>query len=308
MLSRGGKLSSLLEPFLFLEAAFRKSLPYFPNKKKITTSGVRPLNPSLNKIKPRRTTMHQHSSESTSWIRREIQLFLTLVRSVPKTVIVLFCLSVILMNLLASFTVVNLPYFALTGGVFVSWAAFLFMDIISKHFGPRAANRISWIALASNLIAVVIFFLISLIGTVPELDMILHGQWPILLASTVAFIVSTLVNNFSNFLIGKSFKNNPDGKLAYFTRSYISTFLGQTIDNFVFGMLAFIVLPLIPGALPVTWTWIQVTICALTSALAELAMEVIFSPIGYRVTKRWKEKEVGKEYIDRYCSIPTSAK
>ena len=244
--------------------------------------------------------MRQHSFAPFQWVKREIQLFSTLVRSVPTLVIVLFSCAVILMNLLASFTIVSLPYFALTGGIFISWAAFLFMDIIAKHFGPKAANRVSWIALSANLVAVGIFFLISQIGTVPQLDMILHGQWSILLASTVAFIVSALANNFLNHLIGKGFARNPDGKVAYFCRSYVSTFVGQTLDNFVFGALAFIVLPMIPDALQVTWTWGQVVGCAVTCALAELAMEIIFSPIGYSVTKRWREKGVGQEYIDRY--------
>ena len=242
----------------------------------------------------------QHSFAPIRWVKGEIKLFSTLVRSVPKLVIVLFSFTVILMNLLSSFTVVNLPYLALTGGVFVSWAAFLFMDIVSKHFGPKAANRVSLIALFANLIAVLIFFAISQIGTVPQLDMILHGQWSVLLASTIAFLVSALSNNGFNFLIGKAFKRNPDGKAAYVCRSYISTFLGQCIDNFLFGSLAFIILPNIPDALQVHWTWAQASICAVTCALVELVMEAVFSPIGYRITRRWREKNVGQEYIDVY--------
>ena len=244
--------------------------------------------------------MRHPSFRVLSWAQRELQLFSTLVRSVPTLVIVLFSCSVILMNLLSSFTVVNLPYFAITGGIFISWAAFLFMDIISKHFGPKAANRISWIALSANLVAVGIFFLISQIGTVPALDMILHGQWSVLLASTTAFILSSLANNFFNYIIGRSFKKNPDGKMAYVCRSYVSTFLGQYIDNFVFTALAFIILPMIPGALQVYWTWTQVAVCAATCALVELGMEMVFSPIGYHVTKRWREKEIGREYTDLY--------
>ena len=248
--------------------------------------------------------MHQSSFAPIRWAKSEIKLFATLVRSVPTLVIVLFSCSVILMNLLSSFTIVNLPYFALTAGVFVSWIGFLLMDILSKHFGPKAANRISWIALGANLIAVGVFFVISQIGTIPALDMVLHGQWSVLLASTTAFIASVLVNNFLNYLIGKAFKKNPDGKAAYVCRSYISTFLSQCVDNFLFTSLAFIILPLIPGALQVHWTWTQVSVCAVTCALVELGMEAIFSPIGYYVTKSWKRKEVGKEYRDLYYPEP----
>jgi hypothetical protein len=27
-------------------------------------------------------------------------------------------------------------------------------------------------------------------------------------------------------------------------------------------------------------------------------MEVLFSPIGYKITRKWKEDSVGKEYFD----------
>lgn len=244
--------------------------------------------------------MHKSSFSPAVWAKNEFKLFSTLVRSLPLPVIVLFSCSVILMNLLASFTVVNLPYLALTGGVFVSWATFLFMDIVAKHFGPKAANRLSWIGLASNLVAVGIFFAISQIGAMPRFDMILHGQWSILLASTAAFVFSCLLNNALNYSIGKAFKKNPDGKAAYVTRSFVSTFLGQCADNFIFGALAFIVLPMIPDALQVHWTWVQVSVCAVTCAGVELLFEIVFSPIGYRITKRWKEKNVGQEYRDLY--------
>jgi hypothetical protein len=38
--------------------------------------------------------------------------------------------------------------------------------------------------------------------------------------------------------------------------------------------------------------------CALTGAVAELIMEIAFSPIGYRITKRWKAENVGEEYFN----------
>ena len=38
--------------------------------------------------------------------------------------------------------------------------------------------------------------------------------------------------------------------------------------------------------------------CALTGAIVELIMEIIFSPIGYKITRKWKEENVGKEYLE----------
>ena len=54
-------------------------------------------------------------------------------------------------------------------------------------------------------------------------------------------IVSAAVNNFLNFAIGRLFRKNPDGRLAFAARSYVSTFIGQFFDNFVFAVLAFAV-------------------------------------------------------------------
>ena len=46
------------------------------------------------------------------------------------------------------------------------------------------------------------------------------------------------------------------------------------------------------------WTVLQCTTCALTGAVAELIMEVIFSPMGYRIIQKWRAEAVGKEYLD----------
>ena len=128
-------------------------------------------------------------------------------------------------------------------------------------------------------------------------DEIFGGTWFILLGSTVAFLSSALINNMLNFSIGRVFKNNPDGKFAYGMRSYISTFIGQFMDNFIFSLIVFV------GFAPIFWdgfhwTVLQCAMCALTGAVAELIMEVIFSPIGYRIVTKWKNSNVGKEYLE----------
>ena len=102
-------------------------------------------------------------------------------------------------------------------------------------------------------------------------------------------------NNFLNWSIGKLFRKNPDGKLAYVTRSYLSTFIGQFFDNFVFAILTFTVFaPIFWDGF--SWTLLQCFTCSLLGAGLELLMEIVFSPIGYLVLKRWKRDGVGKEY------------
>ena len=88
-----------------------------------------------------------------------------------------------------------------------------------------------------------------------------------------------------------------DGKMAFMMRSYVSTFVGQFLDNLIFSLIVFTYFaPIFWDGF--CWTPLQCAMCALTGAVAELIMEVVFSPIGYRITKKWRENAVGQAYFD----------
>lgn len=233
-------------------------------------------------------------------LQREVAEFRLLLRSIPATVVTLFVVSVICMNLMANKTLLQLDLIALDGGILISWLSFMCMDVITKHFGPKASNRITILAAAINLLTCLIFFVASAIpsnvGDFSAFDEIFGGTWFILLGSTVAFLASGIINNALNWLIGQGFRKNPDGKLAFAARTYISTFIGQFLDNFIFSIIVFVFFaPIFWDGFH--WTILQCFMCALTGAVAELIMEVAFSPIGYRITRKWKAESVGKEYL-----------
>ncbi|MBR2906926.1 MAG: queuosine precursor transporter [Clostridia bacterium] len=235
------------------------------------------------------------------WLKKEKTKTDILLRSIPASVMTLFVVSVISMNLLANKTLLQLDWIALDGGILISWLSFMCMDVVTKHFGPGASNRISLLAALVNLLTCLIFFVASVIPSnaadYSAFNAIFGGTWFILLGSTVAFLFSAVVNNLLNFTIGRAFRKDPDGRLAYAMRTYASTFIGQFLDNFVFSLIVFV------GFAPVfwdgfSWTVLQCATCALTGAVAELLLEIVFSPIGYRVVTRWKKNAVGKEYLD----------
>lgn len=236
-----------------------------------------------------------------NFIKNELKETAVLLRCIPTTVVTLFVVSVICMNLLANKTLLQLDWIALDGGILISWLSFMCMDIITKHFGPKASNKISLLAAMINLLTCLIFFVA---GSIPSnakdysaFDEIFTGTWFILLGSTVAFLFSAILNNLLNFAIGKAFKKNSDGKFAYAMQSYISTFIGQFFDNFIFSLIVF------AGFAPIFWDgfkWsvIQCATCAVTGAVAELILEIAFSPIAYRIVINWKNNQIGKEYIE----------
>lgn len=238
-------------------------------------------------------------------ILREAHAFTLFMKDIPVGIVVLFLMSVFAMNLLANKSI-SLPvdWLALDCGIAVSWFAFLTMDVVTKHFGPKAATQLSVFAMAVNLLFCLLLFVGSLIPGVwgasfvegsegvinTALDQTFGGTWYVLLGSSVAFVVSAAVNNFANRAIGRLFRRNPDGRAAYICRSYLSTALGQFVDNIVFALIVSHVF--------FGWSLLQCLTCALTGMLAELLCEIIFSEAGFALTKRWKKQGVGKSYLE----------
>ena len=238
-------------------------------------------------------------------IRTEYQEFQILMKSVPSLILGLFLMSVFSMNLLANKSI-TLPYewLALDCGIIVSWFTFLTMDIITTHFGPKASTELSIFAIIINLIFCTIFYIGSSIpGMWGEsfsaidgasvnmaLDNTFGGTWYVVAGSTIAFVVSAVINNFSNFAIGKLFKKNPNSCIAYISRTYISTAIGQFADNMTFALIV--------SHFFFGWTLVQCITCAVTGMLVELLCEIIFSFFGFKICKKWRKNNIGKEYIE----------
>ncbi len=229
-------------------------------------------------------------------MKKTVSEFREMLKTVPPLLLTLTVLAVVGMNLLANKSIVNLDWLALDAGVLLSWMAFLTMDILTHCYGPRAATLFSVFALLLNLLMAGIFFLASRIPGVwgesfvegseavinTALDNTFGGTWFILLGSSTAFIVSAFVNNFLNYGIGKLLKTQ-EGFGRFALRSYVSTFIGQFVDNLVFALIV--------SKIFFGWSLLQCFTCAVTGAVAELVFEVVFSPMGYRISQRIKARQ-----------------
>ena len=265
-------------------------------------------------------------------LKTELHEFELLLRSVPSAITVLFVMSVFAMNLLANKSVA-LPFdwLALDCGIIVSWLSFLTMDMIVRHFGPKAATELSVFAILLNLFWCMIFYIASMIpGSWGEsyvagseallnsaLDNTFGGTWYVLAGSTAAFLLSSVVNNFVNWGIGKrlgdcnlvdrgvsdhssvdrgvsdhSSVDRGSGRRgfgSYALRSYLSTAIAQFVDNLTFALLV--------SHIFFGWSLLQCVTCSLTGMVVELLCEVGFSFFGYRICRGWEKKRVGEEYF-----------
>ena len=236
-----------------------------------------------------------------SFVSREADDFKILLRNIPSLTVSIFILSVVCANLMANKELVSFKHVALDCGFAFSWIMFLCMDVICKRWGAKASIKISLVALAANLFICVSF---SLLAKTPgkwgefyasenslvndALNATFAGSWYVVLGSSVAFVLSSVVNALLNCAIGKFLSS--DGFFSFAFRSYISTAIAQLVDNFIF---ATIVSKVFFG-----WTWIQVFVCSAIGAGFELLGEIFFSGLGYKVVRQWEKEKVGQEYIE----------
>lgn len=233
-----------------------------------------------------------------SKIKEIISDYKLLLDNVPTMVTVVFILTTVLMNMMAAKIIFYVGGAPFTGGFLLSALPFLCMDTVTKRMGARASIMLNILSAAGNLFAVVMLAIVAAIPTADDysqFNYIFGAVWFIALSSTIAFIASGVVNSILNAAIGKLFKNGTS-ILEFMSRSYISTFIGQAIDNFLFIWLTYSVFA------PIFWktTPLSVLSCIGTATIGgavELVAEIVLSPVAYRIVRRWEEAGTGEEYI-----------
>lgn len=263
-------------------------------------------------------TMSEKPAKRTfkEWIKKEVHETKVLFKGLPAIPFTMICLSFILMNLLATVALYNEWWIAGDVGIIVSWLAFLFGDMIVKRYGAKASIKIQIAALLVALFTMGILAAGSAIENSIYAEAIANGEYYPMLslfswefninngmvtlwtlgASSLAFVVANVFNALVSKFVLLKFKKRTSFK-AYATAAYISTFVGQFIDNliFAFSFTFFASRIGLWGMSPLTV--LAMFTCSLTGAILELVLEVIFSPIGYKIAEHWRKEGIGQEYI-----------
>lgn len=242
-------------------------------------------------------------------IKTEWNELKTLVSKVNPLIMTFFVLAVVAMNILAnksidlSFLPGNnvdageLGWLALDCGILVSWLAFFAMDNIVRRFGPKASTQMTCIAVFINLIVCGVFLAAGsingfwgesyvdygedLINT--ALDNTISGTWYVLMGSTIAFISSAVVHGLTSNAVSKAFKDKESLK-AYAICSFLATSLGQFVDNMIFSLIV--------SYNFFGWNLLQCVMCSVTGMVVEFILSMIFVPIGHKIYKSDKAKDV----------------
>ena len=153
------------------------------------------------------------------------------------------------------------PAFAFAGGgIILSWATFMIMDITTELFGKKETMKIYTFAGLINLFIVVLSQVVILIpGVYPEQNaafaQIFSNGVRTALSSFTAFWFGNFVN--MQIMIKLKSKSNSNSKFLLFIRAVVSTIFGQFVDNLLFATLAFA--PIGLSLFETSWTAILTT-------------------------------------------------
>ena len=221
-----------------------------------------------------------------------IKGFFKEIRSIPAIILTIFCLTIVIMNVLANKTIFQNEFIALDGGIVITWVVILLNDLVTTVYGPRKTICMAIFGTFVSLVTSLIFYLVSIIpssGQFEEFSKFIGGTWFIVVSGAIAFILSSSLNAVLNVTIGRAFKKNPNSKLALLVRNDLSTLVSQIFDNFVFNCLAFMVFaPLFWNGFK--WTPVQCICCALVYGAIELFIETILFPLFHKIYRFLKSK------------------
>lgn len=163
------------------------------------------------------------------------------------------------------------------GGIMLSWATFMIMDITTEVFGKKATMKVYTFAGLLNLFIVLLAqIVIAIPGVYPEQNaafaQIFSNGIRTALSSFAAFWFGNFVN--MQIMAGMKAKAHSNSKFLFFLRAVISTIFGQFVDNLLFATLAFAPI----GLSAFEMAWKDILTSSLFGTFVETVVESCFVP------------------------------
>lgn len=175
-------------------------------------------------------------------------------------------------------------------GVLFFPISYIFGDILTEVYGYARARRVIWAGFGAMAFASLMAWVVVQLPPAPEwrnqaaYEIAFGSTWRIVLASLIAFFCGEFVNSF----VLAKMKILTRGRWLW-TRTIGSTIVGEGVDSALFYPLAFYDSGLIPNA--ILW---QVM---LSQFVAKVMVEVVFTPVTYKVVAALKRAE-NEDYYD----------
>ena len=189
---------------------------------------------------------------------------------------------------------VELPFFGAVvfgAGVLFFPISYVFGDILTEVYGYARARRVIWAGFAGLAFASLMASVVVALPPSPEwpnqkaYEIAFGSTWRIAAASMFAYFCGEFVNSF----VLAKMKILTAGRWLW-TRTIGSTIVGEAVDSALFYPLAFYDSGIMPNAI--------IPRLMLAQFVLKVAVEVIFTPLTYKVVGALKRAE-NEDYYDR---------
>lgn len=196
--------------------------------------------------------------------------------------------AVLIISNIAATKIMQVGPFSFDGGTFLFPLSYIFGDILTEVYGYKSSRRVIWTGFFWMFVMAVTLMLVD--GATPAGDWPLQDSFHAILGPIPRIVVGSLLGflagEFSNSYVLAKMKIWTQGKKLW-SRTIGSTVVGQMVDTAVFTVIAF------GGTLPT-----EVLINLIISGYVfKVAIEVVFTPVTYRIVSWLKEVEK-EDYYD----------
>lgn len=180
-------------------------------------------------------------------------------------------------------------------GVLFFPISFIFGDILTEVYGYAASRRVIWAGFAGLAFASLMAWMVVALPPAPywhnqhEYEVAFGSTWRISLAGLVAFAVGEFVNSY----VMAKMKVLSAGKHLW-QRTITSTVFGEVVDTLMFVPLAFWDTGIIPND--------KIPLIILAQVVAKIGVEVVFTPVTYKVVAFLKRAE-NEDFYDRHTDF-----
>ncbi len=189
---------------------------------------------------------------------------------------------------------IELPVFGAVvfgAGVLFFPISYVFGDILTEVYGYARARRVIWAGFAGLAFAALMAYVVVALPPAPEwpnqkaYEIAFGSTWRIAAASMFAYFCGEFVNSF----VLAKMKILTAGRWLW-TRTIGSTIVGEAVDSALFYPLAFYGSGIMPNEI--------IPRLMLAQFILKVAVEVIFTPLTYKVVGALKRAE-NEDYYDR---------
>jgi len=206
-------------------------------------------------------------------------------------VTVLICSNLIGPAKIAQFDLPLLGAVTFGAGVLFFPISYVFGDILTEVYGYARARKVIWAGFAGLAFASIMAAVVVALPPAPfwnnqtAYELAFGSTWRIVLASMCAYFCGEFVNSY----VLAKMKIITAGKWLW-TRTIGSTIFGEAVDSALFYPLAFYGTGIIPDD--------KLPLVMLSQFLIKVGVEVVFTPLTYKVVNALKRAE-HEDYYDR---------